>query len=400
MRAMATIKNITNKIFKKFKIWLINSRNFFFYWYQKDFQETQESERSLKELSSDVKQKLVDAIENLPNNVAEQQVIISTIDKAFHRWQENPSHINNSVVILSSPVTVISRILSEALQEWMQQKQASMKLLALNARPTTITTIKDKLEHYLASQSQENNSEIQQLEVTVIPNLDWCFLRSLEGLEGIEYLRSLLCKNFQNRFWILGANQVGWEYLNLVDRFEAYCGEVIILPENEPEELQKWLKPIIDQFHITFEPPNIDKQLLDNNKDNQTHYFDRLASISQGVSTVAIEGFLASICQCQTEEEDSTEKQLIAQMPNLPELPALEPADRYLLYSLLLHGDLSIGALVESLADEESEVQARVQVLLRKGIVEQQERVLTINPIHYPKLKQELASNNFIIDKQ
>ncbi|MGF1541265.1 MAG: hypothetical protein ACFCU5_12575 [Pleurocapsa sp.] len=172
------------------------------------------------------------------------------------------------------------------------------------------------------------------------------------------------------------------------------------MSENEPEELQKCLEPIIDQFHITFELPNIDKQLLDNDKDNQTHYFDRLASISQGVSTVAIEGFLRSIRQCQTEVEDSSEKKLIAQMPNLPELPALELADQYLLYSLLLHGDLTIAALAESLADEESEVQAIVQVLLRKGVVKQQERFLTINPIYYFKLKQELASNNFLIDKQ
>ncbi len=337
---MATIQNITKKMFQKFKNWLLDGGQFLFSRNKKESKNKQEPEISLIDLPLEEQQKIVDAIEKTPSNLAEKQAIISIIDKAFHHWRETPNNANNSVVILSSPVSIISSLLSEAIEEWIEQKQALIKVFALKARPTNITTIKEKLEHYLANKSQKNSEQTQQLEVMVIPNLAWCFLRSSEGLEGIEYIRFLLCENVQNRFWVIGANQVSWEYLNLVDNLQAYCGEVITLSENEPEELQKCLEPIIDQFHITFELPNIDKQLLDNDKDNQTHYFDRLASISQGVSTVAIEGFLRSIRQCQTEVEDSSEKKLIAQMPNLPELPALELADQYLLYSLLLHGDL------------------------------------------------------------
>ena len=395
---------------KRLRTWLINNRHFLFSWYSKDSQETQEPERSLIELPEEVQKKLVDAVENLPSNPADREAIVSALDRVFNFWREHPDNANNSFVILSSPVTAVSRILTQTLTEWGQQQQVNLRLLPLTARPIAIESVKSKLEHYLVQNTKTETSDVRQLEVVVIPNLSWCFLRSLDGLEGIEYLQSLLCKGSERRFWIIGSGQVGWQYLNSVSNLEAYCGEVFTLPEIPPEKLQAWFEPIVEDMDIIFDKPRIDKQLLDSDKDNKTNYFERLSSISKGVSTIAVQGFLKSIRYEEIdEEEEEGEKEeadtkpkpqnLVAQSPKLPDLSPLTSADQYLLYSLLLHGDLSIPALAESLGDEESEVQARVQVLRRKGIVEQQEQVLKINPTHYPKLKQELASNNFIINR-
>lgn len=388
------------------KSWLVNNLpglNSLFSEDIPDSPKTSESERLFDELSPEMYQKLVDAVENLPINQAEQKTIISSLDEKFESWQKAPSQANNSVLILSSPVTAVSSILSEALEEWAEQKQLSIRILPLTSRPNAIANIKAKLEHYLESLSTTNDSTKQQPEVVIIPNLSWCFLRSIEGLAGIEYLQSLLCQNPQNRFWIVGANQVGWVYLNLVCNLQAYFGEVVILSEIGQKELQQWLDPVIDQFSITFDSPSIDKQILDKDKSNKEHYFDRLYSISQGVTTVAAQSFLQSIRHQEMDEEDKTsgnQQQLIAQLPRLPSLPALEPEEQYLLYSLLLHSDLSLSALATSLGDEEFQVQARIQMLCRKGIVELQNQILKINPIYYPSLKQYLENNNFLIDRQ
>ena len=404
---IATLTSITVRMLKRLKTWLINNRHFLFSWYTTDSEETQEPERSLTDLPREVREKLVNAVENLPSNPADQEAIASSLDRAFDLWRENPNNANNSFVVLSSPVTAVSRILSETLTEWAEQKQVSLRLLPLTARPIAIESIKSKLEHYLEQKIKTEESGVQQLEVVVIPNLSWCFLRSLDGLEGIEYLQSLLCDGSDHRFWIIGAGQVGWEYLNSVCNIEAYCGEVFTLPAIDPEKLQAWLDPVIEEMNLIFDKPRIDKQLLDRDKDNKTNYFEHLTFISKGASTVAVQEFLKSIRyeEIDKEEKDQEDiqtepKNLVAQIPKLPALPALKPADQYLLYSLLLHGDLSIPALAESLGDDESEVQARLQVLRRKGVVEQQDKVLKINPVYYPKLKQELASNNFIINKQ
>ena len=389
---------------KKFRKWLADRRNFLFSRYTKDVQETQEPERSLIQLPAELRKKLVNAVENLPSNPADKEAIASTLDESFDLWREDPNNADNSVVILSSPVAAVSRILSETLEEWTRQRQIKLKLLPLKNRPADIESTRSKLEHYL--KQPEVEEEDRELEVVVIPNLSWCFLRSIEGLAGIEYIQSLLCDGSKNRFWIIGAGQVGWQYLNSVCALEAYCGDVFPLPAIPSEKLQSWLDPIIDELDISFDDPRLEKQILDRDKDNKTNYFDRLADISKGVATVAVQGFLKSI-RCEEVDEDepkdktTPERQsLVAQTPKLPKLPSMESADRYLLYSLLLHGDLSISALADSLGDSESEVQGRVQLLRREGVIEQRDLLLKINPIYYPKIKQELAANNFIINRQ
>ena len=404
------VKTVAN-----FRAWLADQRNFLFSRFTKDTEETQEPERSLIELPASLRKKLVNDVKNLPSNPADKNAIASTLDEAYQDWRDNPNDSDNSIVILSSPVLAVSRILSETLEEWAKQKQVTLKLLPFKARPIDIKTIKSKLENALEQDlGQDQKKDIQQLEIIVIPNLSWFFLRSLDGLEGIEYLQSSLCNGSKNRFWIIGSGQVGWQYLNSVCSLEAYCGRVFTLPEIKSEDLQSWLNPIFQDLNITFDKPRIDKQILDGDKDYKTSYFDRLAKISQGVATIAVQAVLKSIKYEQRDEDEdkslvprlsrsepskSEAKSLIAQTPKLPKLPDLESADQYILYSLLLHGDLTVAALAESLGDLESEVQARVQLLRREGVVEQRDKVIKINPIHYPRVKQELAGNNFIINR-
>ena len=384
---------------ERFRNWLADRRNFLFSRYTKDKKETQEPERSLIQLPSDLRKKLVEAVESLPSNPADKEAIASALDEAYELWREDPNNADNSIVILSSPVASVSRILSETIEEWTKQKHTSFKLLPLEARPYSIEVITSKLKHELEPKEEDED----KTEIVVIPNLSWCFLRSLEGLAGIEYLQSLLCNGSVNRFWIIGGGEVGWQYLSSVCAIEAYCGEIFMLPAIAAERLQSWLEPIVDELNIIFDKPRIKKQILDGDKDNKTNYFERLADISNGVATVAIQAFLQSIYYEEAEEANQTEPKqdnLVAQTPKLPSLPELKSADQYLLYSLLLHGDLTIAALAESLGDLESEVQGRVQLLRRKGIIEQRDKILKINPIYYPRIKQRLAANNFIINRE
>ena len=394
-------------MFKEFKTWLAQNRSFLFARYTKDAQETQEPESSLTQLPPNLQAKLVEMVEGLSSNPGDRQAIAEALDESFEHWRLNPQGSDNSLVILSSPVVAVSRILTDTLDQWAEQKQVTIRLVPLEARPALADSIESKLQHYLESEFVEAAGGKRQLEVIVIPNLSWCFLRSIDGLEGIEYLQSRLCDGFSDRFWIIGSGQVGWEYLNSVCNLEAYSGKVLLLPALDAEQLQQWFEPIIEELAITFENPALNKQILESHKDNQTNYFERLAKISNGVSIVAVQAFLKSIHYLEgekadefTEEAENSQSVIVAKMPKLPDLPDLESADRYLLYSLLLHGDLTISGLAESLGDEKSEVQARVQRLRHQGVVEQRHKVIKINPIYYPLVKRELANNNFAINKR
>jgi hypothetical protein len=382
-------------MFEQFRAWLSKNRRFLFSRYTTDARETQEPERTLTKLPTEIRRKLVDRVENLASNPGDCEAIVEKLNETFELWRDSSEGAINSFVVLNSPITAVSRILTETLEDWAEQKQIPVRLLALKARPEIADTIKPKLKQYLEEEFVKDAIGSHQPEVVAIPNLSWCFLRSLEGLEGIEYLQSRLCDGFKDRFWIIGGGQVGWQYLNSVSNIEAYCGEVLNLPPLSAEQLQEWLEPIVKELNINFDDPSIDKTILKDDKDSKTYYFERLSDVSEGVSTVAIQVFLKSIHYQESERENA----VVAKVPELPELPELEPADRYLLYSLLLHGDLTISALVESLGDTAAEVQARVQILRHQGVIEQRQKVLKINPIYYSKIKQNLADNNFVIDK-
>ena len=150
-------------------------------------------------------------------------------------------------------------------------------------------------------------------------------------------------------------------------------------------------------MNITFANLHLESKILEGDKDAETIYFEDLTSISRGISVIALQAFLASICYEPLDEEDDTKPDILqAQRPELPNLPNLESAHHYLLYFLLLHGDITLPALAHSIGDKESKVRKRIKFLRNEGLVEETGEILKINPIYYPKLKQELLNNNFI----
>lgn len=397
--------------FEGFPNWLHNSCKLLLSRFSSNDKEVQEQEVSLTELPASLRSKLVNAVENLPSNGADLEAIHSKLDEALEEWRNNPKTADNSLVILSSPVTAVLRVLTENLDRWAAECEIPLRHLQLKGRPAQkniITELREQLGR------EEAVTEAKQPEIVVIPNLNWCYLRCFEGLEGIDYLQDVLLQD-HTRFWIIGSGLVGWEYLNCISNLEAYCGNSLILPKLDGEQLQTWLEPIVDEFGISFAPSYVDNSSPEESQykefqykesqykeyqNNQTKYFNRLASLSNGVSSIAVEVFLRSICydpvKSDTEENSGI---LRVKIPELPSLSRLEQNDLYVLYSLLLHGDLTLSALADSLGDPQSSIKGRVRILQRMGLIQQQDDTLTINPIYYPRLNKELDNNNFIIDE-
>ncbi|MDJ0597833.1 MAG: helix-turn-helix domain-containing protein [Crocosphaera sp.] len=389
----------------KLQNWLIKQSRVLFSWKTEDSNSPQKATPSPHELPVSIKQQIQETIDKLGNNPTEEKAILEALDNAFDRWLNGLETENNSVVILSSPITTISPLISETIKKWSLQKQLTVKVLPLNARPTNLNNLLSILENFVKNPEENQQNKDDSLEVLVIPNLDFCFLRSVEGLDVIEYLQSLLCEHSKQRFWVISANQVSWQYLNSVGNIAAFCGEVFVLPKITSEQLQEWVNSIIESFDIGIDKFKIETKLLEEteetNQNDWQKYFEVLAYISEGGSLVAAKLFLNSLYQKPDQEEDeNNHEKLLAKFPELPELPFIDFSQQYILYSLLLHGNLTLSDLAESLGDEQSEVTGQVQVLRRQGIVEEHNKILTINPIYYPQLKQKLSSNNFIIGEE
>ena len=491
---------------KEFKQWLLNKRHFRTAWFAKDPHLTPEPDEALSHLPDDIADDLRAAINDLPVNRREEAALLEALDDAIAHWRENSHLASNSIVVLAHPVSSVARILTDSLHTLRSHKDnpLDIKLLDWVERPPNSGSIKAQIKEKLGWKEEDFPDDIETGErnhhslkksdgdtqdkrqtLAVIPNLCWCFLRSADGLEGVDYLQETLLSD-RSQFWVIGSGQVGWEYLKSTMKFHAYCGKAVDLPTLSGQQLQEWFEPIIDRFNIRFSDAAIHKRLSDPTdllhmdlsvdqpisaiseisqevtatvksslravrdevfaeKDEakqadpdsspKREYFHRLAEISDGVSVVALQLFVKSLRYQDILEENlarepkktveegrprqlpyspvvgsaeqdnpekagdkEPEKEIVAGQPKLPSLPELSQSDLYLLYSLMLHGDLTIRALANSLGDAPQIVNNQVQMLRNAGVIEQKNGVIKANPVHYPKLRRELSRNNFIIE--
>ena len=502
---------MANKL-QQFRQWLLEKRSFRVSLFAKDPQQEPVPEEALFNMPESLSEELVAAANELTVYPREKEAIVEKLKDALGQWQALPHASANSIVLMCEPVSAVSRVLIES-GELIKEDNSNndekepleVSILDWVERPAKVNSIKQQIQDKLnlaleEAKERDDNDDDKSQTLMIIPNLCWCFLRSADGLDGLDYLQELLPRN-RDQFWIVGSGIVGWEYLKSTLKFDAYCGKTIRLPRLSGEDLQSWLHPLVERFSIYF--PNAalhkrlqnPKDLLDlnidlnkpsemiselsqevnasvasslrtfkedvlpgdtGNEDNNSpeqNYFNRLSDISDGVSEVALQLFIKSLRYRQVkttisnpttdgsekevilkaaadqtskryqrkeeikeatdlqvqqtndgaEESDSTEAseqeyRLVVDTPKLPPLPDLSQSDLYLLYSLMLHGDLTVTALAQSLGDPPNVVNNQVQALRNLEVLEQKDTVLKINPVHYPKMRRELARNNFIIE--
>ncbi|AFY68874.1 hypothetical protein Pse7367_0569 [Thalassoporum mexicanum PCC 7367] len=294
----------------------------------------------------------------------------------------------------------------------------------------------------------------------MIPSLSWCFLRSLGGLEAIQLLLDIISQD-RTSFWLIGCNFWAWRYLDQVFQISAYFEQTQHLPKLDRAAIRQLLEPVDakiefnpQESQIYFKPKqsplstdNSDQNSEDWVSRSQKLYFNSLLNISTGLPQVAGKAWLRSLkydldhtkqSEMPTEENLNQAKRkaivngqsnngtnpaddaqndadlVIEQIdneeicgetlshirrtrPTLPSLPKLSADNRYLLFSLVLHEEISLTHLATSLGDEQGEVRAQVQKLSGAGMLEDNHGIISLNPAYYAALKNDLANNNFLI---
>ncbi|MEC4895359.1 MAG: hypothetical protein SAL07_10355 [Oscillatoria sp. PMC 1051.18] len=277
-------------IFTKIKDKLLATYSEFTSWFSEDKKEATPPEKSFTELPQQLQKSLDNAIRDLPNHPTHLQAVKEALDSTLSNWLHNLSRTNNSLAILSSPVEPISLILQNSLESWESDRQITVKILQWQTRPENANNLQSKLLKQLGRATLAQQEK--KLEIIIIPNLTYCFLRSVEGLDGIEYLRDTLLKD-RSRFWIIGTGRVAWEYLNTVCKIDAYFDKNVSLTPLNDEQLQAWLKPIIKQLQVDFSKHQ--EQSGDRQITAEKRYFQKLAYASKGISSVAVALFKISL---------------------------------------------------------------------------------------------------------
>ncbi|MGB3509762.1 MAG: hypothetical protein WBA93_11055 [Microcoleaceae cyanobacterium] len=356
-----------------------------------------ETENEENELPTEIASSLKKAIKNLPCHPKYITTIQSTLKEALSEWQENPE--GNELVILSNYVEPLSEIIQIALADWSYENVEQTKLLSWSNRPTDCLKIIPQLQKELELSANLNidNNPGNFHELVVIPCLEFCFLRHIQGLDGIEFLRNRIFQD-RSRFWLIGCNTLTWQYLDQIYKINSYFEKTLSLPNVEGAELQEWLAHVIDKLEFSSSKETTEKQTA-----KIQDYFDNLSNIAKGSSVVAAQLWLTSLTIANIENvntEPETEQPILVKYnkPKLLDLPELTAEDRYLLFSMLLHKEINLSQLALSLGESESAIQFQIQKLLDQGVIQRCNNFLIVHPAHYPKLLKHLKKYNFITD--
>lgn len=379
-------------------------------WFTKA-QKVTEPDEDLIGLPDTLLAELSQRLETLSSPLTYQTTIQEAIATRVATWQKNLEAANH-VVILAHPVEAIAKILEDSFAHW--ENPPALEIVtpfpALH-RPRNPLTLSQRIQkalqpyphiHLNPSQEADHSLDVDALEerqtLIVIPCLEQCFLRSIGGWESVELLRDLMIQN-PHCFWAIGCNHWAWDFLDFVCQVSAYFSEIQTLPKLDATLLEEWLNPITQTLVVP-------KLLSGEDPEPTKTYWEALASQSSGVSQIATYLWLQSLRikpDAVTDDEvpslNNPEMVLYETKPSLPSLPTLEPSDRYLLHSVLIHGSITRRHLALSLGESESQIQARVQWLLRADLLEAKQGGLSLQPSHYQKVVRELSNNNFFVGK-
>ncbi|MDC0836000.1 hypothetical protein POG22_23835 [Geitlerinema sp. CS-897] len=345
-------------------------------------------------LNFTLRQKLIDRLLELdaPNPYCEE--VRSQLSQRLKQWQQDET-APNGFVLLGTPVDSFSKLLDTAISSWENDSVLLVKTLASSTVPHDVSEIVRQLRK--TSDSDFVRSANRNL-VIVVPDLSQCFLRCVEGLDSIDVLQDCVLRD-RSRFWLIGCNTFAWNYLDLACDLSVSFPEPSILPELSPEDLKTWLSPVCHLADCQFEKEadeNENSETEDDEDDfwnskSEKSYFHRLAELSLGSAAVASNLWLRSLHHIEGEEG------IFAQRPHLPELPTFDKNDRFLLYSLGLHRNITVGDLAKTLGDSPLEVLQRVRRLQSVSLVRQPDEFFQLEPVHYPRLYRDLSNNQFRI---
>lgn len=356
--------------------------------------------------------RLREKVQRLPAPIACQNTVGTALTVAIQNWQADPEVVNNSLVVLGRPMENVPAILKASLAEGFEEFNVQF-FLGGYQRPRNPLDIqphlheklgREKPEREKPSVDKENESTASTYPtIVVVPRLEQCFLRCIQGWEAIEYMQDLTTRD-TSRFWVFGCNHWAWIFLDRVCQVSAYLEQPQPLPVLSGEDLKEWLLPFYSDVLTTV---NLE-QIVSSEQTEQSEsesvlkldagadgYWAQLSTLSSGIGATAARLWLASL---EIQATEQTETALLSPVkPVLPALIPLEVIDRYLLHSLMIHGEITRSHLAHSLGEPERKIRDRLQILRREGVILQRGRRLSVNPAHYPKLYTELENNNFLV---
>ncbi|MGD1936902.1 MAG: hypothetical protein ACFCA4_05035 [Cyanophyceae cyanobacterium] len=307
-------------ILQSIQTWFRNRLQPLFGWSPVETVKAAPSEEILLQLPNELRQELLEQLHELPSNPTHLEQLTEDFTSFFDSWDQrycatdtspnwNIEGCGNVWIIVGASTSDSPMVIADFIQDLAdssyQYKKLPIQSCQYGSRPGN-----NELRKYLQTQfGHRLPSPESDRAIAVIPCLENHFLRNIDGLEGIDYLRDSLLTD-TSIFWIIGVGQVAWQYLQAISALESYSDHVTHLEKLSGEQLEQWFKAVTTELDISFKSSSLRAEPSDNDLSWRTQYFKSLARESKGVDAVAVQLFLETLQLREETAEDNETKEL------------------------------------------------------------------------------------------
>lgn len=332
---------------------------------------------------------------------------VNALNLALDEWVKSGASKGNIAVVLCHPFGDTQEILT------IWGKDRSWLILDPPPRTEILNDDLNWIEHYIKSRDAP----------FVLPNLEHCYLRHVKGLKLIRELFDWLWSNSCQ--CVMGIDSWAWTYLKHTMKINTYARTILVLKALDYERLNIWFKSLFKQStrrDLFFRETTTGKYVLssevpieDAKKSPRydNNFLKNLAGYSSGIPFVSWEIWRTSLRTDPDEEllmkEDELEmdprnkRRTVWVLPwekvELPIIPeSVKRNESHVLHALLLHNGLSIELLSQILPISLEEVTQSLNKLKRLGLIENRGDGWIVSAIAYPRIREFLNSEGYLID--
>ncbi|MFX0183545.1 MAG: MarR family transcriptional regulator [Candidatus Hodarchaeota archaeon] len=332
---------------------------------------------------------------------------LNALNLALEEWEKSGSSKGNIVFIVCHPFEGTQEILS------IWGKERGWVIID----PPRREEILDRDLNWFISQIKDGDASF------ILPNLEHCYLRHVKGLSFLRELFDWLWSNSCQ--CVIGIDSWAWSYLNYVLKIDTYARMILVLKALDYDRLNIWFNLLFKQSikrNLIFRETTTGKYVLsptDPVKDDKIaarydkKFLKNLAGYSLGIPLVTWRIWRISLRTDPDEElllkEDELEmdprdkRRTIWVLPwekvELPIIPeGVKRNESHILHALLLHNGLPIESLSQIVPISVEEVMQNLNKLKRLGLIENREEDWIVSPIAYPRIREFLNSEGYLID--
>ncbi|WP_409029155.1 AAA family ATPase [Gracilimonas sediminicola] len=240
--------------------------------------------------------------------------------------------------------------------------------------------------------------------VIILENIQNCYVRNISGFEAMEQLLLLISETNKEIMWIASTTRYGWLFLDKVLNIADYFTHAVETDNLNAQQIEELIlkRHRASGYQLKFLPDDATKKsrnfrkLMDDEEKTQEYlqdrYFEKLAKLSEGNSSIAMIFWIRSI----REYDDSHFYIDPFDFTAINRIDELDSTELFALAAFVLHDSLMPEHLAKVLNQPLRDSKLLVSRLTSRSILFKTEHGYMLNHLIYRQVVRVLKEANFI----